>query len=175
MVPAVKAVVDGWMTCPLCPTSAWLRAGTALPQGLAAVGWRIGVFSRSDATFYPAEVKAFDAGSGRHRIAYEEGAQRSPFRCLSLPLPPAERLRPGCRCSPVRRSPLSLAAHVHNPLLLSLHSPRIGRAGWPWPGQAGVRCTACVRMQAAVFPFLRASKVDHACIHVAARGRHASV
>ena len=52
-----------------------LLTGTALPKEGGAVGWRIGVYWADDMTFYPAEVTAFDASSGCHRILYDDGVR----------------------------------------------------------------------------------------------------
>lgn len=51
----------------------WI-AGTALPKGRAAIGWRIGVYWRDDAVFYAAEIIGFDTGTGRHQVLYDDGA-----------------------------------------------------------------------------------------------------
>ncbi|KAK9916747.1 hypothetical protein WJX75_006528 [Coccomyxa subellipsoidea] len=56
-------------------TAPGLPEGTALPKGRAAIGWRIGVYWRDDALFYPAEITGFDTGTGRHQVLYDDGEE----------------------------------------------------------------------------------------------------
>ncbi len=48
-------------------------AGTALPKGKAAVGWRVAVYWRDDKAFYPAEIMGYDIATGRHDVEYDDG------------------------------------------------------------------------------------------------------
>ncbi len=64
------SVVRGRLVC---------GAGTALPKGRAAIGWRVGVYWRDDAVFYAAEIIGFDTGSGRHQVLYDDGAEDFPL------------------------------------------------------------------------------------------------
>ena len=47
-------------------------AGTALPKGKAAIGWRIAVYWRDDKAFYPAEIMGYDTATGRHEVEYDD-------------------------------------------------------------------------------------------------------
>ena len=48
-------------------------AGTSLPKGKAAVGWRVAVYWRDDKAFYPAEIMGYDTATGRHEVEYDDG------------------------------------------------------------------------------------------------------
>ena len=37
------------------------------------MGWRIAVYWKTDQTFYPGTVQAFDATTGRHHVVYADG------------------------------------------------------------------------------------------------------
>ena len=68
------------------------------------MGWRIAVYWKTDQTFYPGTVQAFDATTGRHHVVYADGDEEHlclsneslkwllppPFR-VSSPPPPSQR------------------------------------------------------------------------------------
>ena len=56
-------------------------AGQEPPIGKQAVGWRIAVYWKTDQTFYPGLVQAFDATTGRHHVLYADGDEE--HLCLS--------------------------------------------------------------------------------------------
>ena len=53
-------------------------AGTTIPKGKAAVGWRVAVYWRDDKAFYPAEIMGFDTATGRHEVEYDDGELPQP-------------------------------------------------------------------------------------------------
>jgi len=50
-----------------------IDAGTVLPKGKAAIGWRVAVYWRDDKAFYPAEIMGYDTTTGRHEVEYDDG------------------------------------------------------------------------------------------------------
>ena len=63
-----------------------ITAGTALPKGKAAIGWRVAVYWRDDKAFYAAEVVGFDTATGRHEVEYDDGELPDdiPAWCMEL-------------------------------------------------------------------------------------------
>jgi hypothetical protein len=51
-----------------------LARGTA-PAGTDALGWRVGVYWAADQAFYSGEVVGYDAATGRHEVAYDDGEE----------------------------------------------------------------------------------------------------
>ena len=54
-----------------------VNAGTVLPKGKAAIGWRVAVYWRDDKAFYPAEIMGYDTTTGRHEVEYDDGEPSS--------------------------------------------------------------------------------------------------
>jgi hypothetical protein len=69
--PGMRHVVDGveWVQ----PTMA--ESGDTIPQGQAAVGWRLSVYWDSDSVWDLGIVENYDAGSGKHRILFDDSQQ----------------------------------------------------------------------------------------------------
>lgn len=44
-------------------------------MGAAAVGWRVAVYWPADMAFYSGEIAGYDAASGRHDVAYDDGEE----------------------------------------------------------------------------------------------------
>lgn len=42
------------------------------PRGRAAIGWRVGVYWKDDAVFYPGEIRGYDSATGKHHIHYDD-------------------------------------------------------------------------------------------------------
>lgn len=42
------------------------------PRGRAAMGWRIAVFWKDDATFYEGKVTGYNCATGRHDVLYDD-------------------------------------------------------------------------------------------------------
>ncbi|PRW60087.1 Histone-lysine N-methyltransferase ATX2 [Chlorella sorokiniana] len=52
-----------------------LGRGLEPPVGRSAVGWRVCVYWPADQAFYAGEVVGYDAASGRHEVAYDDGEE----------------------------------------------------------------------------------------------------
>ena len=70
-------------------------AGTALPKGKAAVGWRVAVYWRDDKAFYPAEIMGYDIATGRHEVEYDDGKPLSSYKARLL----NRLILPGVKCA----------------------------------------------------------------------------
>ncbi|GAB4820373.1 hypothetical protein N2152v2_007419 [Parachlorella kessleri] len=91
----------------VCPG---IKPGTPAPRGRAAVGWRVGVFWSADMVFYSGEVSGFEAATGRHTVAYDDGDVRT----ISLSTDKMKwMVPPGCVVNAARL--ISLATEPSDP------------------------------------------------------------
>ncbi|KAK9821750.1 hypothetical protein WJX81_002727 [Elliptochloris bilobata] len=62
---------------PPAAVSAGLPTGLDTPCGSAAIGWRVAVYWRGGTAFYNADIAAYNPGTGRHLVVYDDGAEET--------------------------------------------------------------------------------------------------
>lgn len=77
------------------PTYPGVQAGVEVPEGVSAIGWRVGVYWTQDMVFYLGEVTAFNEQEGQYEVAYDDGEEGT----FSLALDKVKWLVPAGACA----------------------------------------------------------------------------
>ncbi len=81
--------------CSVCVFSrhGWCVTGRRVPQGLAAVGWRIGVYWREDHKFYLGELASYNDEEDLYEMNYDDS--KLPTAACVVPMYVRSAERPG--------------------------------------------------------------------------------
>ena len=74
------------------------NAGRRIPEGAAAVGWRVGVYWRDDQKFYMGEIAAYNDEDDEYEMNYDDSELlAAPLSSLPAPHHPLSSLSCCCR------------------------------------------------------------------------------